>query len=215
MFAQQIRQNNLLPVIECMSPECRIPDAVHLLNRVVLLFQPHVKCLLTVFAVTLSAVFIGDMPCHNIVIVFVMFRQLLRQSCRIHAVYGTVRTGIVPASELALHSVELRAQDFRVPVCHPCRMRAGRCCKHDLQSVFLHQFHNAVQFCKIIGALVRLQHCPGKHIECHRINVRQPKQVHIFLPGCLIPLLRIVVAAKRNFILIPYFLVHCPLLFVC
>ena len=215
MFAQQIRQDNFFPVIERMSPECRIPDAVHLLNRVVLLFQPHAKCLLAIFAVTLSAVFIGDMPCHNIVIVFVMFRQLLRQPCRIHAVDGTVRAGIVSATELALHSVELRAQDFRVPVCHPSRMRAGRCCKHNLQPVFLHQFHNAVQFCKIIGALVRLQHCPGKHIECHRINVRQPKQVHIFLPGCLIPLLRIVVAAKRNFILIPYFLVHCPLLFVC
>ena len=156
MFTQQIRQDNFFPVIERMSPECRIPNAVHLLNRVVLLFQPRAKCLLAIFAVTLSAVFIGDMPCHNIVIVFVMFRQLLRQPCRIHAVDGTVRAGIVSATELALHSVELRAQDFRVPVCHPSRMRAGRCCKHNLQPVFLHQFHNAVQLCKIIGALVRL-----------------------------------------------------------
>ena len=134
--------------------------------------QPYTECFFTVFAVTFPAIFIGNMPCNDIVIIFVSLCQFCGKCHRIFPVSRAVRTGIVTCSEFAFHAVMPDTQDIRVFSCHPRRMRSCRSCKADFQSVFFHILHDLIQFGKIIGNFIRLQCCPAENIERHDINVR-------------------------------------------
>ena len=101
MLTQKIWQYNLIPVIEGMSPECCIPCAVYVFNRLIFLFQPDTKCFLTVFTITFPPKFIGNVPCYNIIVIPVPLCNFLCQPDRILLIGRTVRAGIVSSPEFS------------------------------------------------------------------------------------------------------------------
>ena len=56
------RTLNLVKAVIGMTPESGTPLIIQVFNSLVLLFQPVTKCFLTQWAVTFSAIFIGNMP---------------------------------------------------------------------------------------------------------------------------------------------------------
>ncbi len=75
MLRQKIGRDYLVPVVKGMSPKGGVPCLVEVLYRAVAFFQPCAEGALAVFAVAGSAVFVGNMPCDDIVIVLVALRQ--------------------------------------------------------------------------------------------------------------------------------------------
>ena len=76
------RTFHLIEVLVRMTPECRIPGAVQLIQRAVFLLHPAAERLLAQRAVALSAIFIRNMPCNHARVVFEHFRQFrIDDSC--------------------------------------------------------------------------------------------------------------------------------------
>ena len=172
MFRPHIRRHDLLPVIKRMPPEGGIPALIQIVKRLILLLQPKPEVFLAVFTVTRSTVLIGNVPRHDIVVIPVTFCQLTGQNPGVFPVRRAVRTGIRPAAELSLSALKIHPQHIRILSRHPCRMHCRRCGHANLHAVILHQFHDLIQFLKMILLLGRLQKRPGKHIQCDDIHPR-------------------------------------------
>ncbi len=172
MLAQCIGKYNLLPIIEGVTPECCIPGPVQLLHGLITLLQPYTKRLLTVLAVTLTAILIGNMPANDILLILIVLRQLSRQPCRIFPVNQAVWTGIVSAPELMLSALEIGTENLRIPGCHPGRMRAGGGSQTDFHIIVCYKLNDFIQPFKIIFILAWLNRGPGKYVQRNRINAR-------------------------------------------
>ena len=125
MLTQQIRQHNLIPFIKGMSPERRIPSIIQIFNSLIFLLQPDTKCLFTIFTITLTAKFIRNMPCHNIIVIFISLCDFCCQTNRIFFISRTVGAGIMSAPKFSFHTVKFCSQNIRIFLCHPCRMCSG------------------------------------------------------------------------------------------
>ena len=139
-----------------MSPKRRVKAPVYFLNRAIFFLQPYPECFFTVLTIAFPAKFIGNMPCRDILIILVPLCQHSCQLRRILPVRRAVRAGVVPSAEFVLPSMLVRAQNIRVPLCHPGRMRAGRSSQTYFQAVCTYQFHNRIQLFKLIRILIRL-----------------------------------------------------------
>ena len=116
----------------------------------VFLLQPQPEILLTVFTVTFPAVFIGNVPRHDIIIIFIALRQLSGQDPGIFPVCRTVGTGIRPSPELSFPTLKINPENIRIFSCHPGRMHRGGSGHADFQSVLPNHLHDPVQLFKMI-----------------------------------------------------------------
>lgn len=80
--------------------------------------------------------------------------------------------------------------------------------KNHLQPILADQLHDFVQLGKVIYFLFRLQRGPGEDIQRHGVDICQLEQPHILFPYRFLPLLGIVIASIRNFVVVPDFFIH-------
>ena len=135
------------------------------------------------------------MPCNDVVIVLITFREFGSERARVFPVSRAVRAGVVAAPEFTLHAVKFRPEHIGMFSRHPCRMNGGRSRKADFQAVLLHHVHNFIEFFKGIGILIRLKGSPAEHIQRHDIDMGQFEKPHILFPDIFRPLFGIVIPA--------------------
>ena len=153
MFTHHTGSHDLIPVIEGMSPESRVPQPVQIFNGSVTLFQPDTERLLAVFTVARAFIFIAHMPEHDILLFPVALRQLPGQPLCILLKYRAVGTGIVAASEFPPAAFKIRSQDLGIPFGHPRRMSPGGGGHTDGHPLFRHPLHRRIQLREVIRLL--------------------------------------------------------------
>ena len=198
MLAQKVRRHNLIPVVEGMSPEMGVPGVVYSLQGAVFVSQPGAKGILAVCAVAGSAVFIADMPGHNVRLSLIVLRQTGCQLRREMPEGIAARAGVVAAAELPLHPGEFRAQNLRVAPGHPGRMCAGGCRHTDVHAGLCDPLHCFIQLRKVVVFLRRLDHGPVKDVQRHNVHARFMQILHVLFTGIRIPLLRIIISAVQH-----------------
>ena len=75
MLGTHVRNNDLIEIVESMSPESGIPGCVDCFDGLIFVFEPLTKSILTVLTIAFAAVFVGDVPGYDIVVGFIAFGQ--------------------------------------------------------------------------------------------------------------------------------------------
>ncbi len=156
VLGEMVGGDNILKIIESVSPEGGVPDPVYLFDRPIFFFQPFPKFFLAVFAVAFPTVLVGDVPCDKVVIFSVTIRKFCGERHSVFLIGGAVGAGIVAAAEFALHAVCLHPQDIGMLSSHPCGVRPGGGGEAHFHAVLFHQLHNLVQLIEMIDVVVGL-----------------------------------------------------------
>ena len=197
IFSQWRRTFDLRKALIPVTPECRTPPAVQILNHTIFLFQPLPELLLTKRTMTFSTKFIGDMPQNHTRMLSELFSQPAVDLCHFFSVYRWGITVIMSSTEQILLPLFIHTQYFRVLIRKPFRSCTGRCgqnCRNSLCVKWINHFFEPV---KLIISLFRLQHRPGEHSYRYRINLCLFKILNVLFQyiRAVQPLLRVVVSA--------------------
>ncbi|MNN46115.1 hypothetical protein D3C81_1604830 [compost metagenome] len=182
-----------------MAPEPRVPNPVKLIQRFVTLPQPNAESRSAIVAITVPAVFVGDMPDEQAWMVLIMFGELAGQTCGIFAVGRRVRAGVMTSAKPTFSTLHVNAQHVRVFMGHPSRVCSRARCEAYMNSALVQAVDRFVQLREVIGFFVRLIQCPGKDVNRSNVDARQLKHPFVLFPNVRSPLLRIVVATIPDF----------------
>ena len=181
-----------------MPPEAGVPGAVQFLQRAVALPQPAPVCLLTVIAVAVSAVFIGNVPRRETASSAVPLRKLSRKAERIRPEHLARGADILTPSEFVPPSPRVRPVRLRIARAHPGGLCRRRRRENHLHPVRFRKIHDFVESAEIIDLLRGLQQRPGKHVHRQLRDMCLMKQPHILRPALLRPLLRVIISTEQN-----------------
>ena len=102
---------------------------------------------------------------------------------------------VMPLAKLMPAALKVHPCNLRVFLSHPCGHGPCSCSQHDVYAVLAEHGDYIVQLGEIVGVFVRLELCPGEHVDSGGVYARLFEQVHILGPDFPGPLVGVVVAA--------------------
>ena len=187
----------LVPVVEGVPPELRVPGGVHRLQGAVLPPQPNPESLFAVLAVAAGIVLVIYVPAHHMGVAAVPFGQLPGKFCGVLLPYKAVGAVVVPLAKLMPAALKVHPGHLGIFLRHPGGHGSGGRGQHDVYTVLAEQGDYIVQLREVVGVLVWLQLRPGEHIDRGGVDIRLFKQFHVLGPYFPGPLVRVVVAAVQ------------------
>ena len=195
---QRIGSHNIVPIVEGMAPEGRIPRSVQRIQCAVTLPQPDPESLFAVLTVTGSAVFVAYVPAHHVRIAAVALRQPVRQFVGIVLEDRAVGAGVVPSAEFMAAALVVHPGDLRVLAHQPRGHSTRGGGQHNLDIRLGEHIDDFIQLRKVVFFFRGLQLGPGEHVHRGAVDPGQIKQPQVFLPDFFGPLLRVVIAAVQH-----------------
>ena len=203
------RTVNLIKIVIPVTPECGCPCPVHLIYCLIFVFQPVFKGCLTQRAMTLSSIFIGNMPGDHTRMVFEFFRQFCIHNSCLFSVYRRCITVVMSFSIQISVTAGIYTKYLRILLCHPswsCSGRGGKNCRN---TIFIQTVNDLFHPFKMKFSLYRFEYCPGKYTQGYFIDFRFFKIFDVFFQNlrAVKPLFRIVISTVEHFSKI-YFSCH-------
>ena len=163
---------------------------------------------------TLSSIFIGNMPGDHTRMVFEFFRQFCIHNSCLFSVYRRCITVVMSFSIQISVTAGIYTKHLRILLCHPswsCSGRGGKNCRN---TIFIQTVNDLFHPFKMKLSLYRFQYCPGKYTKGHFIDFRFFKIFDVFFQNlrAVKPLFRIVISTVEHFSKI-YF--SCHMFFSC
>ena len=193
--AQGVGHHDVVPVVDRVPPEMRVPRLVQRLDGAVLRLEPLDPLLAAVVAIAVGPVFVGDVPRDQARRVGVPLGELAGQFRRVLAEGRRVRAGVVSIAELVAGAVEVGVHHVRVAAGHPRGDGRGGRGQHDAEVVVDEQLDDAVERGEVVLVLAGLQLRPREHVDRGLVDAGVLQHLDVLAPDVLAPLLRIPVAA--------------------
>ena len=158
---------------------------------------------------TLSSIFIGNMPGDHTRMVFEFFRQFCIHNSCLFSVYRRCITVVMSFSIQISVTAGIYTKHLRILLCHPSWSCSGWGCKNCRNTIFIQTVNDLFHPFKMELSLYRFEYCPGKYTQGYFIDFRFFKIFDVFFQNlrAVKPLFRIVISTMEHFSKI-YFSCH-------
>ncbi|TWM26422.1 hypothetical protein CHCC14821_2139 [Bacillus paralicheniformis] len=160
ILAVRSRRLDLVPICIGVAPKRCPPCMIKAVQRFIFREQPLSELILAKFTMTLSAVFIGDMPADDSRVMRIALRKPSVYNRSFPAVDRRRIAMIVPLSVKVSDPVALRSQHLGILFGHPSRSGTARCSQERINSVFLESIKNLIEPIKCKPSFFRLERNP-------------------------------------------------------